>query len=199
MRETRTLPQPSDPLPVGLHEAPDPASPESLGERLGRWSSCWHRFRAWRTPPRWSTRDWWDELRALVLAAACHALHDFDPALGQPLDPFVRNRIRARVLARYRQEWSYGLHSAPQGEIASAEDPSPTADPTTSPLAEVSDLLARLPEPDRRLLSDLILDGRTEAEVARELRISQPAVSKRKARILGRLQRALGEETGDGG
>jgi RNA polymerase sigma factor (sigma-70 family) len=170
-----------------------------MGEWASQWSSCWLQFRSWRTPPRWSTRDWWDEVRAIVVATTWHALHDFNPTLGRPLDPFVNGRIRARVLSRYRQEWSYGLRYVSSNAIESAEAPSPAAERMTSSLAELSELLALLSESDRHFLLDLFLDGQTEVEVARALGVSQPAVSKRKSRIIGRLQRSIAVKTAGGG
>src|SRR6187551_3375001 len=95
-------------------EAPLHESPKSIGDWGRHWSKCSHQFRCWRIPPRWSARDWWDEVQAVGLAAAWQACCDFDPARGFVLESFVRGRIRSCVLTRYRQEWSYGLHCDPK-------------------------------------------------------------------------------------
>ena len=48
-----------------------------------------------------------------------------------------------------------------------------------------------LPKTDRRLLRALFYEGKTEQEYAKELGVSQQAVHKRKARILGELKNFL--------
>ena len=51
--------------------------------------------------------------------------------------------------------------------------------------------LAQLAGPDRWLIERLFWDGNTEAEVAEELGISQPAISKRKCAIIRKLRSRL--------
>jgi DNA-directed RNA polymerase specialized sigma subunit len=51
--------------------------------------------------------------------------------------------------------------------------------------------LAKLAEQDRWLIERLFWEGQTEAEVAKEIGISQPAVSKRKCAILRELRYRL--------
>lgn len=48
-----------------------------------------------------------------------------------------------------------------------------------------------LPKTDRRLVRALFYEGKTEQEYAKELGVSQQAVHKRKARILGELKNFL--------
>ena len=52
--------------------------------------------------------------------------------------------------------------------------------------------LAALSPQDHWLIEQLFWDGHTEAEVARQLHISQPAVNKRKHTILKKLRGWLG-------
>jgi hypothetical protein len=91
----------------------DSASSNQWTRRLPQWApvleSTFKPIRGWRVPPRWSVRDWSKEVKALSLAAAWHALGDFDPKYGVPLAVFLRGRILARALTRYRQEWAYSV------------------------------------------------------------------------------------------
>jgi hypothetical protein len=155
------------------------------------WVSCARRFRAWRIPPRWSDSDWSEEMEAQGVAAAWQAVRDHDPARGVPLGAFVRRRVLFAVLARYRQEWAYAVHCGwgpPADEGASPSDAAPFPPRAYETL---QDPLARLADPDRRLIEDLFWGGRTEADVAGELGISQPAVSRRKRAILLGLRRSF--------
>jgi RNA polymerase sigma factor (sigma-70 family) len=146
----------------------------------------------WRVPPNWSPRDWSEEFKAERIAAACEAEHDFDPTRGVPLAAFVRQRVLARVLRRYRQEWSYArrccLQPESDGDNAASADRLSSADDSES----LQRCLDRLQEPHRRLIHGLFWEGKTEDEVARLLALSQPAISRRKRRILDQLRRWMG-------
>jgi RNA polymerase sigma-70 factor (ECF subfamily) len=146
----------------------------------------------WRVPPNWSPRDWSKELSAEVIAAACEAEHDFDPTRGVPLAAFVRQRVLARALRRYRQEWSYARHcclhlegdggiDATDGRFSSSED-----------LEQLRRSLDRLPERHRRLIDSLYWDEKTQVEAARVLSLSQQAISRRKRLILEQLRCWMG-------
>lgn len=161
--------------------------PDGLPGWARLWAGCMRRVRAWRVPPRWSPSDWWEEAQAQGIAAAWKAMGDFDPARGVPLEAFVHQRILFGVRTRYRQEWVYALHlgtEAATESIVALPDHSPSLD-------ECLDLLRAdhppLGEPDRRLIEHLFWEGWTEAEAARELGVSQSAVSKRKSKILNVL------------
>jgi DNA-directed RNA polymerase specialized sigma24 family protein len=156
------------------------------------WGGCARRFRAWRIPPRWSAGDWSEEIQAEALAAAHQALHDFDPARGVPLIAFVRRRVLFGVRARYRKEWSHSVHCG-RG-LPSDGGAAPSDDVSSAPLAyeALQAPLARLSEIDRRLIEHLFWGGRTEAELAGELGISQSAVSRRKRAIILVLRRSFG-------
>ena len=51
--------------------------------------------------------------------------------------------------------------------------------------------LTGLTEADRRLMGGLYWQGRSEADMATELGISQPAVNRRKRSIIQRLHRSI--------
>jgi RNA polymerase sigma factor (sigma-70 family) len=155
------------------------------------WSICTGRTHSWRVPPRWSVSDWWEEIDAESIAAACHAIRIFDPNRGPTLNSFVYHQILASALSRYRQEWTYALRYTP----GSSEDPSPFGPDDQLAIEQDEEqlkrLMIRLPEADRRLLERLFWEGRTETEIASGLGITQQAVSKRKRRILTQLRRSF--------
>ena len=62
------------------------------------WTACVRRTHRWRVPPRWSLSDWWEEIDAESIAAACHAIRIFDPNLGPTLNSFVYHTILASAL-----------------------------------------------------------------------------------------------------
>ncbi len=166
--------------------------PDGLPDWGSIWGGCTRRFRAWRIPPRWSAGDWSEEMQAQAVAAAYQALDDYDPARGVPLCAFVRRRVLFGVRALYRQEWSHSVHCG--CELPSDGGAGPSDDPSSAPQAykALQGPLARLSEIDRRLIEYLFWGGRTEAELAGELGISQSAVSRRKRAIILVLRRSFG-------
>ena len=149
---------------------------------------CLQRMRRWPRPLNWAYADWWEEVAAQAQAAAWKAVGDYDASKGVPLGAFVHLRIRASTLTRYRQEWAYALHCAPALN-AEADDQMAEISPDSTAAHEfLAEALAQLPAPDRRLIEQLFLEGRTEAEVARHERITQQAVSKRKRAIVKELR-----------
>jgi RNA polymerase sigma factor (sigma-70 family) len=158
--------------------------------RLPQWApvleSVFKRIRGWRVPPRWSVRDWSEELKALSLAAAWHALGDFDPTYGVPLPVFLRERILATALTRYRQEWAYSMRCSEEVQ----NEGKPRSPFRHLPAHEsFVDAVARLAAIDRWLIEQIFWHGRSEAEVSKHLGISQQAVSKRKKSALRALRR----------
>jgi RNA polymerase sigma factor (sigma-70 family) len=154
------------------------------------WSACTARTHGWRVPPRWSLSDWFEEIDAESIAAACHAIRIFDPHRGPTLSTFVYHQILASALSRYRQEWTYALRYG----IASMEEPGVAGggEERFSVEQEEEQLkrsLISLPDADRHLIEHLFWEGRTETEIADGLGISQQAVSKRKRKILSALRR----------
>jgi RNA polymerase sigma factor (sigma-70 family) len=152
------------------------------------WTGCVRRIRAWQVPPHWCPRDWLEEALAQGAVAAWQALRDYDPERGVPLSAFVHQRILSSVWTRYRQEWAYALHTDPVADTNGCADPSDDSDMAFQEQNRLQSLLALLSESDRRLIEQLFLEGRTETELARELGISQQAVSKRKQKLLSRLR-----------
>src|SRR5262249_54015175 len=149
--------------------------------RLPQWApvleSTFRRIRGWPVPPRWSVRDWSEELKALSLAAAWHALGEFDPTYGVPLAVFLRARIITSALTRYRQEWTYSVRC---GDDIQDQRTSRGLVYHHSVHGSLVEAVARLPALDRRLIEEIFWQGMSEAEVSQHLGISQQAVNKRK-------------------
>ena len=127
-------------------------------------------------------------MRAEAACAAWQAVGDYDPSLGVPFSAFVRQRVLADTLTRYRQEWAYALR------LAQKHDPKDfdtrTLDSTASALFDAwpSHALARLSKPDLWLIEQLFVRDRNEADIAIQIGITQQAVNKRKRMILVRLR-----------
>jgi RNA polymerase sigma factor (sigma-70 family) len=157
------------------------------------WTSLL-RLRMRHPPPNWSYADWREELKAHCAASSWQAASEYDPSRGVPLQAFVHRRVLADAYTRYRQECKfarrYGHELQPEAE--------PRGDETSPHPAEsaalLSETLARLPEADRRLIRQLFCEGLTEAEVARAVGVSQPAVNRRKRLILRGLRQPPGEK-----
>jgi RNA polymerase sigma factor (sigma-70 family) len=153
------------------------------------WGACVRRARSWPVPPRWTPRDWREELDAEGIAAACTAIRNFDPARGPTLGSFIYHQILSDALARHRQEWGSGPRRHPgiesrQAQSSHVEQPSATDD-VSEPLRRT---LGRLVEDDRRLIECLFGEGWPEGFIPAPIGISQRAVNKRKRRILEELQ-----------
>jgi RNA polymerase sigma factor (sigma-70 family) len=143
-------------------------------------------------PPRWSLGDWREELQAEGALAACEAARDFDPARGVPFKPFVERRVLSHLLHRYRKEWTYAHHLARAPTDPEALGQAPPGRPPELEAIEVRDLAAGLDPDDRRLVTILFWEGKSESEAAESLGVTQQAVSKRKLRIILELRRRLG-------
>ena len=160
---------------------------------------CLRRIRGWQPPSNWSAEDWHREITAHALCAVCEAERDFDPSRGVPLGGFVYQRVLARSLTRYRQEWSYARRHAPapansEGDEGPPRDgPAAPPEPAASGRAELLGALAGLSTLDRAIIVQTYWHDRTETEVARDIGISQQAVNKRKRLALEKLGLALGE------
>lgn len=147
---------------------------------------CLSRIRRWAPPPNWSLSDWQDEARACGSLASCLAERDFDPKRGTPLEGFLYGRIMAAMLTRYRQEWSYACHCAArecndEAFATTRANPHADAEPTHQ-------FMNGLAEQDRWMLEQAFWHDRTEADIARQLGVSQQAVSKRKLALLRSLR-----------
>jgi RNA polymerase sigma factor (sigma-70 family) len=155
------------------------------------WVRCWARIRTWGVPPRWSYRDWCDEVRAQGSLAACLSRRDFDPRRGVPLDAFLYRRIVESVWTRHRQECSFGRRAMPR-EVVEA-DALALSHPDPDLLERLTNALERLTEPERRLLQRLFWEGLSVGELAAHLGVSQELIRKRKSRALHKLRVSLEE------
>ena len=148
-------------------------------------------FTAGEVPPHWSARDWWEEIDAESLAAACQAVRVFDPTRGMCLSNFAYHQILAKAMARYRTEWSFALRI---GRVWAGIDPPEESMTTATDVETQERLLASvtgLTRTDRRLLERLFWDGQSEEAVAKELGITKQAINKRKWKILLGLRRSI--------
>ena len=94
---------------------------------------------------------------------------------------------------RYRQEWSYYLHSVPESGTR--------AEPIATPFIETNgeealdhllgQALNQLSVEDQLLIHRLFWDNADQRRVAAKLQISQQCVSRRKTRVLRQLRRLL--------
>ena len=151
------------------------------------------RVRGWRTPPHWSTHDWLDEVRAILQSAATSAGLDYDEERNVPLRAHIYMRTVGSAWTRYRQEWSFYLHSA----IESGARVEPIVMPFDRTHADeavrhfVKQALHQLPVEDQLLVQQLFWNGTRERRVAAMLDVSQQEVSRRKGRVLRLLRQTL--------
>jgi hypothetical protein len=155
-----------------------------------RRSPAFGRVSSWRTPPRWSRRDWLDEAQAIIQSAAACAVFDYDEARGVPLRAYIYVRAVAAAWTRYRQEWSYYLHQ-------SGKDVEPIAMPFDRVHADetiqyfLGEALSRLSVKDQLIIEQLFWSRTREDRLAAMLNVSQQEVSRRKVRVLRLLRLAL--------
>jgi RNA polymerase sigma factor (sigma-70 family) len=151
------------------------------------------RVRYWRLPPHWSTQDWLDEVRAILRFAATSARFDYDKGRAVPLRAYIYIRAVAAAWSRYRQEWSYYLHSATE----SGARVEPIAMPFDRSQADetiryfLGQALSHLPVEDQLLIEQLFWNGTRQDRLAVMLGVSQQEVSRRKVRVLQLLRQAL--------
>ena len=158
---------------------------------LALMGSCLKRIFRWRVPPNWSFSDWRNEMRAEAACAAWQAVCDYDPSLSVPFIAFARQRVLTSTLTRYRQEWAYTLRAAQEYD---PEKPnSKVLDSTTSEVFNdwPDSALAQLSKPDLWLIEQLFLRDRREGDIAIQIGITQPAISKRKRAIIMQLRRYI--------
>jgi DNA-directed RNA polymerase specialized sigma24 family protein len=151
------------------------------------------RVRCWRMPPHWSTQDWLDEVRATLQSAATFARFDHDEERAVPLRAHTYMRAVAAAWTRYRQEWSYYLHSATE----SGAGVEPIAMPFDRSHADetiryfLGQALSHLPVEDQLLIEQLFWNGTRQDRLAMMLGVSQQEVSRRKVRVLQLLRQRL--------
>jgi RNA polymerase sigma factor (sigma-70 family) len=163
--------------------------------RLSEWTpllaGCIRQIGAWRAPPNWSRSDWLKQVRSLAASTAWEAASRYDPSRGVPLDAFLRLSVMAAVRTQYRQEWVYALRFGSQADEPERDRPTDSSLPSIELHESLREILAKLSPADRWVMSQFFWQGATEAEVARNAGVSQPAMSKRKARIIESLRRSL--------
>jgi DNA-directed RNA polymerase specialized sigma24 family protein len=168
---------------------------------------CFRRISSWRVPLNWGTSDWFAEMRATIQGAAWQALWNYDSARGVPISAFVYQRVMARALTRYRQEWAYALRCicqpAPErGALEPSKDgangvfgvsvtPLDGAWNDKETCEAVLRALERLSTLDQWVIEQLFWRERTESQLGLDLGVSHQAVSKRKLAILRRLRLSL--------
>jgi RNA polymerase sigma factor (sigma-70 family) len=152
---------------------------------------CVQKVRHWPVPPNWTNAEWMREVAALGAAAAHEACCQYDCSRGSVATVFVKSRVMGRVLTRYRQEWSFARRFPHWNE----DSPEPGAMQSTRERQDRDEILMdavnRLREADRWLVLQIFWHDRDQSELAHELGISQPAVSKRYQTIVRRLRRCL--------
>ena len=169
---------------------------DSCSEENGIAEAIGHAFRrvsSWHTPPHWSRRDWLDEVQAILHSGAVCAGLNYDQKRGVPLRAHIYMRSVAAVWGRYRQEWSYYLHTVAESDAR--------AEPIATPFVEANDnedvdyfvgqALNQLSVEDRLLIRQLFWDNSGQHRVAAKLQISQQCVSRRKTRVLRQLRCCL--------
>jgi hypothetical protein len=174
----------------GESSSRDLANEDELSAALRR---AFHRIFSWRTPPNWSAHDWVDEVKAITAAACCQAELDYDFTRGVPLSAFLYQRALTCAWTRYRQEWAYDILF-----IQEDGDGRDNAVAHRAKLTEVSprdeslrSALLELSFADQWLVRELFWNGMSEDKVARNLKITQQAVSKRKSKIIRKLRHLL--------
>jgi hypothetical protein len=155
---------------------------------------AFRRILSWRTPPNWSLQDWCDEVRAIRAAARCHAEVDYDPQRGVPLSAFLYQRVLTCAWTRYRQEWAYALRFNQTNGNGNDEAETPCSSLVEiCPADSLHCALMELPFADQWLIRQLFWNKISEDKVARNLRITQQAVSKRRQKIICKLRRLLSD------
>jgi DNA-directed RNA polymerase specialized sigma24 family protein len=168
----------------------DLANDDELSAALRR---AFRRILSWRIPPNWSAHDWFNEVKAITAAASCQAELDYDFERGVPLSAFLYQRALTSAWTRYRQEWAYALRFMQEDENGCDEAAAPPASlpEVCRPDDSLRYALLELPFADQWLVRQLFWNSVSQDKVARNLKITQQAVSKRKRKIIRRLRRLL--------
>jgi DNA-directed RNA polymerase specialized sigma subunit len=152
--------------------------------------SCLKRARRWRPPPRWSSREWWEENRAEAALIALDAARDYDAGRGVSWESFLQSRLMAGLLTRLRREWKSTrfLTDARSPDFLDVRTRI-ERDFTDDEVGVLYAGIVRLSPVDRQVLQGLYWDGMTESDLALTLGRSQQAISKRRKTIIIRLKR----------
>lgn len=161
--------------------------------------SVLRRIRRWPTPSNWTRADWMNEERSVVNQAVCQTLSECAIDSRTSLAQAVYFQALSRALTRYRQEYLYSHRFLPETSPTDEFEPgrfwhrSGASQPTqiNSSAERLAAALESLPQSDSELLQQIFWHERTQAQIARDLHISQRAVGKRKKRVLNALRIAL--------
>lgn len=150
------------------------------------------RARSWRRPPHWARHNWLEEVGAILQCAAASAVLDYEPERGVSFGAHVYMRAVGAVWTRYRQEWSYYLHSAIEvGGTEPIEMPFERLHADETIQYFLGKALSQLSVEDQLLIRQLFWNRTHQDRVATMLKLSQQEVSRRKVRVLRLLHRAL--------
>ncbi|MFA0746298.1 sigma-70 family RNA polymerase sigma factor [Fervidibacter sp.] len=164
-----------------------------------------HQARQWRRPPHWDGYEWQKELDAIAQAATFEACFYFDEQRGMTLETFVFWQVLTALRDFHRREWAYfAFHCghlsrvSNEGEAGEGDESAEVCEGVVTKGLEqewrrylIFWALERLSERERQVINRLYWDGRTEAEIAHELGISQQAVSKIKQKAIQKLRELL--------
>lgn len=154
-------------------------------------SQCMARIRRWPPPPRWSRREWIEESSASAVCEALAAEREFESSRGVPMGAFIWKRVLGRMLALYRREWCQ--NALPERAECRMRAARRTLESGLG--AElVASLCARLAETDQWLIRRVFIDNRSESSIARELGVSQQAISKRLSGLMARMRSEADEK-----
>jgi hypothetical protein len=182
--------------------------PQTIEEALKPiLEACSRRLNSWPAPPNWSPSAWREEANAIKAMAFVQAQAEYNVACGVVFGAFVYQKVMAQTRTRYRQEWAYAVRFAVElnqlghdsndrpeafAAIRAAEWPC-AADASLA--HELRDCVECLREVDKWFLKQLFWHDRTQAEVARELGVTQQAVAKRLRAIRGVLREWLNPDS----
>lgn len=154
---------------------------------------CVRRVCHWPVPPNWTGAEWMREVAAHGDAAALEASCQYDATRGGEPAVFLMSRVMARLLTRYRQEWNFARRVT-QWSWESDDEAALAAVHVECPgdmRQTVMDAVNGLAETDRWIVVQMMWHDRDQGEIARELGISQPAVSKRYRNAVRQLRSVL--------
>ncbi len=157
-----------------------------------RWLPVVTRFHLRRAGSREAAFD----LTAETFAAVVVSLGEFDPARGSApawLFAIAEHKLlssfrRGRVEARARRALGHGRLVLDDADLARVEELA-----SLGGEARVDELLAELPAEQERAVRARVLDERSYAEIAGDLRCSEAVVRQRVHRGLARLRNRLAE------
>jgi RNA polymerase sigma factor (sigma-70 family) len=163
------------------------------------------RARGWRRPPHWDCHQWQEELDAIAQASAFEACFRFDEQQGVPLEAFIFQQVLIALRDFHRREWAYfaiccghlqRAHDA--GEREEVEESMKVCGQVEMEQMErewrrcfVLWSMRQLSERERQVIRRLYWDEWTETEIAQEMEISQPMISKIKQQALRKLKDLL--------